>query len=110
MTNIENPSNDENRNELPDDRGNAVTTVDPSEFAFRTQTLALIRYLVDIKKVPAEQFRQAAQELGVADAIAEERRFAADNPDRRLTVDHQALAAVLIHTFLTTQVYEQTTY
>ena len=108
MTNIENPRNDENRNELPDDRYHAIAAVDPAESAFRTQTLTLIRYLVDIKKVPAEQFSQAARELGLPTGIAEARRTAADNPDQPLVADQQALAAVLIHTFLTTQIYEQT--
>ena len=74
MTNIENPGNEESPNELPDDRDHAITAVDPSEFAFRTQTLALILYLVDIKQVPAEQFSQAAHELGLAARIAEARR------------------------------------
>jgi hypothetical protein len=58
--------------------------------------------------VPAEQFSQAARELGLPTGIAEARRTAADNPDQPLVVDQQALAAVLIHTFLTTQIYEQT--
>ena len=100
MTNIDTPGNEEKRNELLDDRDDVITAVDPSEFAFRTQTLALIRYLVDIKQVPAERFRQAARELGLAAGIAEARSAAADNPDQRLVVDHQAVAAVLIHTFL----------
>ena len=109
MTTVENPNNDEHPDEPIEDPAHAITAVDPSEFAFRTQTLALIRYLVDIKKVPAEQFRQAAQELGVADVIAEARRFTADNPGRTLVVDQQALAAVLIHTLLTTQLSGETT-
>ena len=94
----------ENRNELPDDRAHATTAVNPSEFAFRTQILALIRYLVDIKQVPAEQFSQAAPDIGVAAGIAEARRSADDNPGQTLAVDHQAVAAVLIHTLLTTQI------
>ena len=61
---------------LPDDRYHAIAAVDPAESAFRTQTLTLIRYLVDIKKVPAEQFSQAARELGLPTGIAEARRTA----------------------------------
>ena len=68
------------------------------------QMLALIRYLSEIKQVPAEQFSQAAREIAVADGIAEARRSAADNPGQTLVVDLQAVAAVRIHTLLTTQI------
>ena len=53
MTNIEHPSYDD-RHESPDDQNNVVTAIDPSELAFRTKILILLRYLVDTKKVPIE--------------------------------------------------------
>ena len=81
--------------------------ISPSQFVSSSQRLILIRYLQDIKNVPAEQFRQAARELGITDHSAAARQARSDNPGQPTPADHEAATAELIRTFFNTQLPER---
>ena len=77
--------------------------ISASQLISRTQTLILLRYLVDIKQRPAEPFHQAVRELGLTDHFAAARQARSDNPEQRPPIDHDAITAVLIHTYFNTE-------
>ena len=82
--------------------------ISPPQFLSSYQTLILIRYLQDIKNVPAEHFRQAARELGLTDHFAGPLKEDTDNPVPRTPIPQEAITAVLIRTYFNTDLPEPT--
>lgn len=88
-----------------------VTAIQITNFSMRQQSLSLLRYLVDIKQLPAFYFKDAAKELCLTskDHRVEQFQGYRDNP--RPVIEHRNTMAILLRVYLRIFTYpEQESY
>ena len=77
-----------------------VTAIQINEFSMRQQSLIMLRYLVDIKLLPAFYFKEAAKDLCLASKEHRVDQFLHYRENPKPIIEHRNTMAILIRVYL----------